>query len=139
MDDRRYLRASEVDYTLCTLRAGEYRPLLNIEFDGYSHGLSRDGRYIAVEAQADPKRAQHLDLKVRVATQAGYPLFVVSYEETNPIGKKTHLTILDGIVGQVLAGMAFEHELRKRMAKSQKPACDTAFGTSWVLWRRASR
>jgi hypothetical protein len=105
-EERSFLLKTSIDYTLCTK---EGRPLVSVEFDGISHGFSRHGAYVAVrEAPSrDPRRHWKLDLKVRLATQADYPLLVVSYHEKNPISQDIHLTIVDGAIGQVLAKRAF--------------------------------
>ena len=106
-EQRTFLFKTSVDYTLCTK---DGQPIVSIEFDGISHGFSRRGEYVAVRdaPRNDPRRHWKLDLKVRLATDAGYPLLVVSYHEKNPISKDTHLTIVDGAIGQVLAADTFE-------------------------------
>jgi hypothetical protein len=110
--ERRYLLVAEVDYTLCSRKEGN-PPILSIEFDGFTQGFSKDGRYIPTRVNADPRRTEHLDLKVRVSTQERYPFFVVSYDEKNPIGEETQLTIVDGIIGQALANIVFHHRLNR--------------------------
>jgi hypothetical protein len=86
--------------------------------DGLSHGFSRLGEYVGLRPAPsnDPRRHEKLDLKVRAVTKAGYPLVVVSYEEKNPIGKGLHLTIVDGIIGQVLADREYR-ELSRRLRR----------------------
>lgn len=119
--ERSFLLKTSVDYTLCTKRG---RPLLSIEFDGLSHGFSREGRYVPIHPSADPKRTEKLDLKVRIAAQVGYPLFVISYHEKNPIGEGTHLTIVDGIIGQVLARLDFTVRLNRYLAEEREAIAD---------------
>ena len=99
-EERRFLYSTNVDYTLCTK---EGQPLMSVEFDGFSRGYSRRGQYVQMRVVEDSRRGWKLDLKVRIATQVQFPFFIVSYEEKNPISERTHLTILDGIIGQALA------------------------------------
>jgi len=113
--ERSFLLHTSVDFTLC--EKDSWRPIMSIEFDGVSHGFSKDGRYVPV--LAEPKRAWRLDLKVRVATQVGYPFFVVSWHEKSPIDSETHLTIVDGIIGQVLAHQALPKILDRLLAEAK--------------------
>lgn len=117
-EERTFLFKTSVDYTLCTK---EGQPVMSIEFDGLSHGFSRRGEYIAVRdaPSNDPKRHWKLNLKVRLATADDYPLLVVSYHEKNPISKDTHLTIVDGAIGQVLAARHFRQRLTEHVAEAE--------------------
>lgn len=108
--EREFLLKTNVDYTICTKQDG--RPLLSIEFDGLSHGFSRLGRYVQVHECHDPAREWKLNLKVRIATAAAFPFVVVSYHEKNPVGEGIHLSIVDGIIGQVLANRDFQYQLK---------------------------
>ena len=107
-----FLYKTSVDYTLCT-KLG--KPILSIEFDGLGDGFSRASEYIMKRPfPNDPNREWKLGLKLRVCQELLYPFFVVSYEESRPLGPDLHLTIVDGIVGQVLANREFPqlvHEL----------------------------
>lgn len=107
--EREFLFKTNVDYTLCTKRG---RPLVSIEFDGLGHGFSRHGTYVQMHECRDPARFWKLNLKVRIATEAGYPFVVVSFDEKTLIGQNTRLTIVDGIIGQVLAKKHFERRLK---------------------------
>jgi hypothetical protein len=96
-----YLLKTSVDYTLCDVSD---QPLLSIEFDGLGEGFSRQGEYVPRWISSkDPNREWKLNLKLRLCEQAGYPLFVVSYEEATPIGPGLNLAIVDGIIGRFLA------------------------------------
>jgi hypothetical protein len=53
---------------------------------------------------------------VRLATEADYPLIVVSYQEKNVVTEDLHLTIVDGIIGQVLAKQYFATEITQWVA-----------------------
>src|SRR5437667_9480633 len=97
--ERDFFLKTNIDYTLCT-RSG--RPILSIEFDGLGKGFSRRGEYVQQAATADSHRKLKLDLKLKVAKNEKYPFFVVSFEESKALDQNTNLTIVDGIIGQVL-------------------------------------
>lgn len=113
---RRYLTNKEldfflktnIDYTLCTKNG---HPVLSIEFDGLGKGHSREGVYLQKEPTPDPHRKLKLDLKLKVAQKEEYPFFVVSFEESKPLHEDVGLTVVDGIIGQVLA----KQELRESL------------------------
>lgn len=105
-----FIKKASVDYTLCTKRG---KAILSIEFDGMCHGYSKNGKYIQVLRSNDPLRKKKLELKIQIAEKENYPFFVVSYDEKNPIGEKTNLTIVDGIIGQVLAGYAIDKKIKE--------------------------
>lgn len=50
-----------------------------------------------------PYRKLKMEAKLQIAKECGYPLFVVSYDECEPIDQSLSLMILDGIIGQFLA------------------------------------
>jgi hypothetical protein len=85
---------------------------MSVEFDGLGHGFSKDGKYVPLlRGTEDPYRKLKLDLKLRVCEKANYALFVVSYDEINPIEKETHLTITDGLIGNFLAKQEFDSKI----------------------------
>jgi hypothetical protein len=88
-----------VDYTFCE---PDGRPLLSIEYDGLGEGFSRNGSYTPTDA-TPPHRKLKMDFKLEVAKTAGYPLAVVSSEETTVIEPDSSVVILDGMVGEFLA------------------------------------
>src|SRR5262249_25925168 len=109
--ERQFLFKTSVDYTLCTKGVG--KPLMSVEFDGLGHGFSRRGEYVQVVPASDPYRKLKLDLKLRVAKEVDYPLIVVSYDEKFPIGPSTSLTIVDGIIGNLMAHKDYRDKLPK--------------------------
>lgn len=111
-NEKNFLYKTSVDYTLCTKADN---PLLSIEFDGLGHGFSKVGEYIQIIQTEDPHRKLKLDLKLRIAKEVGYPFFVVSYDEKVPLGKDIHLTIVDGIIGQVLARKHFNKYIKEKV------------------------
>ena len=103
--ERDFFLKTNIDYTLCTRSD---RPILSIEFDGLGKGFSRRGQYVQQVATVDPHRKLKLDLKLKVAQNENYPFFVVSFEESKVLDQDTSLTIVDGIIGQVLAKQEFQ-------------------------------
>lgn len=105
----KFFYKTSIDFTLCTKNGW---PILSIEFDGLGKGFSRHGEYIKIEESSDPHRKLKLDLKLRVAKDLGYPLFVISYEEIEAIDQDLSLTIVDGIIGQTLAKKEFNSAIQ---------------------------
>jgi len=97
--EKNFFYKTNIDFTLCTKK---YIPLLSIEFDGLGGGYSRNGKYIPLRITSDPMRERKLDFKLKIANKIDYPLIVISYEEIEYIDKEDALTILDGIIGQIL-------------------------------------
>jgi hypothetical protein len=111
---------TSLDFTL-TNKAND-RPVLSVEFDGLGSGFSCDGVYHQARdtSDTDPHRKLKLDLKLKLAEQAGYPLIVIGYEETKQIDKAECLTVLDGVIGQVLAAKWFASQGRQLIARLNK-------------------
>lgn len=103
--EQKFLFTTSVDFTLCEKESD--KPMLSIEFDGLGHGFSRRGEYIQFMPTEDPYRKRKLDLKLRIAWDVAYPFFVVSYQESFPFDWQVDLTIVDGIIGRVLAHKHF--------------------------------
>lgn len=101
------LLKTSVDFTLANKKAD--KPILSVEFDGIGCGFDKDGVYVpTVDYQhIDPYRKLKLDLKLRVSKAAGYPLVVVSYDELKQISAQEQITVLDGIIGQILSRLWF--------------------------------
>ena len=104
---REFLLKTNVDYTICDKDTNE--PLLSIEFDGLGSGFSRDGKYYMKQVtKNDPYRKLKMEAKLQIAKECDYPLFVVSYDECDPINQNLSLAILDGIIGQFFAKKNFQ-------------------------------
>lgn len=115
--ERSFLYKTSVDYTLCTKQG---KPLVSVEFDGLGHGFSQDGKYIQIVPSTDQYRKLKLDLKLRLCKEVGYPLFVVSYDEKVSLGDDITLTIVDGLIGQVLAKRHFLLTIAKVVEQHQE-------------------
>lgn len=119
---RSYLLKTSLDFTLCEKEAD--KPVLSIEFDGLGHGFSHDGKYIEFWPSKDPNRELKLSLKLRVAEKAGYPLIVVSFDETSPFSEDLELTIADGLIGRVLSRRRFEELINERRNELAGPGSE---------------
>ncbi len=97
---KRYFRSASVDFTFTDI---DGKPLLSIEFDGIGGGFGHGRRYVPVNSTSDPNREWKMNFKLRAAGRAGYPLFVLSFEEIEPLAEEDSITIVDGIVGQLLS------------------------------------
>ena len=104
-EEKGYLYKTSVDFTLC--EKGTDKPLLSIEFDGLGYGFSHDDEYVEVYPSRDPKRKVKLDTKLRLANTLCFPFVVVSYDEHKYLGGGFKFTILDGIIGKLLADRQF--------------------------------
>ena len=110
--EKRYLFKTSVDFTLCQKETE--KPIMSIEFDGLGHGFSHEGKYIQVRQSKDPFRKLKFDLKLRVAQKTSYPYIIVSLEEAQPFSEDLELTIVDGLIGRILARKRFEESLEER-------------------------
>jgi hypothetical protein len=111
--ERRFFYMTNVDYTFCW---PDGRPWLSVEFDGIGHGFSRSGEYVPGR-NCDRDRAQKLAKKIRICDAANYPLLVVSFDEIEDLDEKDEpLTMLDGIVGQLLTGVRMRELLEDKFS-----------------------
>ncbi|MBI3933243.1 MAG: DUF2726 domain-containing protein [Acidobacteria bacterium] len=116
-NEKNYLLQTEFDYVICWKNKGF--PLLVVEFDGIGGGFSRGIRYeTRVLPINDRNRHKKLEAKLRNCGQAGIPVVVVSFDEARRIDATSHLTILDGIIGEILASAIFANELKRQQFSS---------------------
>src|SRR5216684_630052 len=99
--ERQYLLQTEFDYVVCKKNSGI--PILVIESDGMGGGFSRILEYETREPVKGRNRRKKLEAKLRICADAEIPVIVVATPEQERIDEARHLTILDGIVGEVLA------------------------------------
>ena len=95
---------TSVDYVLCTR---EGRPLLAIDFDGWGGGFDRAGEYVQVEATPDRNRKAKFDFKLRYAKTNDFPYHIIASEEFRALDDGLELTVVDGIIGSVIAKKSF--------------------------------
>ena len=100
---------TSVDYVLCTR---EGRPLLAIDFDGWGGGFDRAGEYVQVEATPDRNRKAKFDFKLRYAKTNDFPYHIVASEEFRAFDDVLELTVVDGIIGSIIAKKNFEDYLQ---------------------------
>ena len=103
-DTSNFFFKTSVDYVLCT---NEGRPILAIDFDGLGGGFDRDGEYVQVEATQDRFRKRKFDIKLRFSQQYDFPYHIVSSEEFKSLSDRIELTVVDGIIGSVIARKHF--------------------------------
>jgi len=112
--DEQRLKKTSVDYTLCD---AEDRPLVCIDFDGLNDGYNVGRRY-RPERGADPWRTRITQLKLRVAHGSLFPYFVVGSRHFVEFSPEVRLTVVDGIIGEVMSGRA----ARERFAAGFDPS-----------------
>jgi hypothetical protein len=110
--DTRFLLSGEFDFVVCTKDEG--KPLVAIEFDGYSRGFSKDGQFHSSLARDD--RSHKFNTKLAACEHFAMPLVIVSYQESSGIKTDT-LTVLDAIIGSVIAGHRTAEEVAAQMSE----------------------
>ncbi|MBA7533708.1 hypothetical protein ES705_25951 [subsurface metagenome] len=108
--ERDFLLKTNIDYTICD---EQNRPLMSIEFDGWSHGYNRGSEYIQIKQ--DPLRKRKLELKLRIASEHNYPFYIIAHKEKGFISEKIHLTVIDGIIGQTVAKMKLQEKIEEQI------------------------
>lgn len=104
IDDVEYsrLKKTSVDYTLCNEND---EPLLCIDFDGFQEGYNIGTKY-HFEAASDRWKETIYNLKLKVAHGSSFPYFVMGSKEFKELSPDIRLTLVDGIIGEVLASKA---------------------------------
>ena len=103
-DTSNFFFKTSVDYVLCT-KGGH--PILAIDFDGMGGGFDRDGKYVQIQTTQDRSRKRKFDIKLRFAQLNNFPYHIVSSEEFSFLGEGIKLTVVDGIIGSVVAKSQF--------------------------------
>lgn len=109
------LKKTSIDFTLCDEND---KPILCIEFDGWQEGYNVGATYYPQQipeysTSFSPWRQEITELKLRVALGSRFPFFVVGSKYFNDISPETKLTIVDGIIGDVITGQAVNEQIRK--------------------------
>lgn len=107
-DSSNYFYKTSIDYVFCT-KEGE--PILAIDFDGLGEGYSRDGQYVQGNEGNQRNRKWGFDFKTQYAEKNNFPYYVVASNEFENLGEEISLTIVDGIIGSVLALRDFHEQL----------------------------
>lgn len=96
-----YLKKTSIDYVICDK---DDHPQLGIEFDGMYQGINLGSKYKQSEKKSNNKRRKDkLELKLKVAHGSNFPLFVLSSDYFKGLSESIYLTIVDGIIGEVLS------------------------------------
>ena len=95
------LKKTSIDYTLCDEND---RPILCIEFDGIKDGFNVGTEY-RFDGPPDPWRELITGLKLKVAHGSMFPFFVVGYDHFKDLAEDVDLTMVDGIIGEVLSSL----------------------------------
>src|SRR5689334_21732019 len=105
------LKKTSIDFTLCNEND---EPQLCIEFDGLQQGFNVGPKYYpnSDPQSLNPWRQQITELKLRVATLSHFPFFIVASTHFAKLSPTTELTIVDGIIGEVLAAKTFHHRFQ---------------------------
>jgi len=95
----RRLMKTSIDYTLCS-KSGE--PIVCVEFDGLQEGHNVGTSYRPA-LPSDPWRDEMMTLKLRAAHGNLFPYFVVGSKQFRDVAPEIRLTIVDGVIGEVLS------------------------------------
>lgn len=113
-NERDFLLKTNIDYTVCDK---EDKPLMCIEFDGWSRGYNRGGEYIQIVE--DSLRKKKLELKLKIAMKHDFPFYIISYDEKMYLSEEIHLTVIDGIIGETIAKMKFRDKINEYLEDSK--------------------
>ena len=102
------LKKTSIDYTLCDKFD---KPVVCLEFDGMQQGYNIGMKYHS-DIPSNPWRQEITDLKLRVAHGSHFPFFVFNSKEFEDIASTTKVTIVDGIVGVVLASKQVHQRIK---------------------------
>lgn len=114
-NQRNFLFKTNIDYTICDK---EDKPLMCIEFDGWSHGYNRGSEHIQITE--DKLRKKKLELKIEIAMENHFPFYIISYPEKMYLSEKIHLTVIDGIIGEIIAKRNFREKINEYLEDSKE-------------------
>jgi hypothetical protein len=100
------LKKTSIDYTLCD---DNDKPLVCIDFDGIHDGFNVGTEYRFLGTESVPYRREWTELKLKVAHGSFFPYFVVGYDGFEDF-RDLQLTMVDGVIGEVLAGMQVDRQ-----------------------------
>lgn len=110
------LKKTSIDYTLCDAND---KPILCIEFDGLQEGINVGTSYHpSYPSQPDPWRQEITELKLKVAYGSLFPYVVVASRQFENISRDINLTLVDGVIGSVMAHRA----MSERFSEGVDPA-----------------
>ena len=118
------LKKTSIDYILSDLQD---HPLLGIEFDGLQQGISVGMSYVpqkTMDGKFSPWRQQITELKLRVAVGSKFPLFVVGSEYFTYLSEERKLTVIDGLIGEILSSRAANARLAQGLSSQEEAELD---------------
>jgi hypothetical protein len=108
-DDVERLKKTSIDFTLCDK---DYRPIMCVEFDGLYDGVNIGQHYFPSRETQGKWRHKIMNLKLSVARESGLPFFVVGAPQFQDLSPELKYTIVDGIIGDVLAHRAMQNKFQ---------------------------
>jgi len=97
-----------------------------VEFDGFSEGINAGTTYYPGRIHSI-WRKEITELKLRVAFASLFPFFVVGKDQFASLSKNIKLTIVDGIIGQVLAKRASWKKIQHGLVAKEAGISEGAF------------
>ncbi len=119
------LKKTSIDYTLCD---DADSPIVCIEFDGLYDGVNIGSLYHPAREPDSEWREQILSLKLRTAHGSRFPFFVVGSDFFKDLSPDLKLTIIDGIIGEVLARRAAHSRFAQEFDPEEVGWSPEAFG-----------
>lgn len=121
------LKKTSIDYTLCD---DQDTPILCIEFDGLQEGFNVGKEYHPEDSfgpYISPWRQHIMQLKLKVAYGSLFPYFIVGSVQFEDVTPQTKLTIVDGIIGEVLANRAKHEKFSRGIDFQETPYTEQEF------------
>lgn len=109
--DWQRLKKTSIDFVLCDKTHDA--PLICIDFDGLQNGFNFGRAYLAGVENPSPWRHRITTLKLKVAHGSLFPYFVVGSSHFADISNAVKRSIVDGIIGVVLAKKAVSDRLAR--------------------------
>lgn len=124
--DMSRLKKTSVDFTLCDEND---TPILCIEFDGLQEGFNIGDTYHPTDSTLppDPWRKIITELKLKVAIGSSFPFVVVASKHFEDLTNDIKLTIVDGIIGDILANKNAFQQISKGFDPSKVGYSDDEF------------
>jgi hypothetical protein len=108
-EDYDHLKKTSIDFTVCDKQDA---PLVSIEFDGMQDGFNVGTRYhLRNGSVGRTGRRRMLELKLRCAHASDYPYLVLGSTEFRGLSDSVRLTIVDGLIGEVLSNRASKRRI----------------------------
>jgi hypothetical protein len=108
------LKKTSLDFVICDKKD---QPLVAIDFDGLNQGFNIGTSYRGPNGW----RKQMFELKLRIADSCQFPYLIVRSAQLRFLPGKSKLTVIDGVIGSVLAHMKTVEDWRKVDFKEMIP------------------